>query len=121
MLYRRLRAAIVDQAMPLPGGPADKLGNRYELWWTVLQLVEMIQGVSDAIRIEDPQADKAEFVVQRGSEREMHQAKTGDKWTLARMAGDRLLQAIGAHLDAANAKFVFVSNSRATELSELAE
>lgn len=107
--------------MPLPGGPADKLGNRYELWWTVSQLVEMIQGVSDAIRIEDPRADKAEFVVHRGSEREMHQAKTGDKWTLARMAGDGLLQAIGAHLDAANAKFVFVSNSRATDLSELAE
>jgi hypothetical protein len=68
--------------MPLAGGPADKLGNRYELWWTVLQLVEMVQGGSDAIRIEDPQADKVEFVVHRGSQCEMHQAKTGEKWTL---------------------------------------
>jgi hypothetical protein len=109
--------------MPLPGGAADKLGNRYELWWTVSQLVEMIQGGSDAIRIEDPRADKVEFVVHRGSQREMHQAKTGEKWTLAKMArGDRnLLEAIGAHLAAADAKFVFVSNSEATELSELSE
>jgi hypothetical protein len=109
--------------MPLPGEPADKLGNRYELWWTVSQLVGMIQGGADAIRIEDPRADKVEFVVHRGSRREMHQAKTGEKWTLAKMArGDRnLLQAIGAHLVAAEADFVFVSNREATELSELAE
>ena len=31
-------------AMPLPGGPADKFGNRYEHWWTVLQLVRVIDG-----------------------------------------------------------------------------
>jgi hypothetical protein len=109
--------------MPLPGGPADKLGNRYEQWWTVSQLVEMIQGGADAIRIEDPRADNVEFVIYRASQSEMHQAKTGENWTLAKMArGDRnLLQAIGAHLAAADAEFVFVSNSGATELSELAE
>ena len=40
--------------MPLPAGRADKLGNRYELWWTVLQLVRMLDGRADSIRIEDP-------------------------------------------------------------------
>ena len=32
--------------MPLPGGPADKLGNRYENWWTVWQLVRMLHNES---------------------------------------------------------------------------
>jgi hypothetical protein len=89
---------MIETTMPIPGGAADKLGNRYELWWTVSQLVEMIQGRSDAIRIEDPGADKSEFVVQRGSQREMHQTKTGEKWTIARMARDELLGAVGKHL-----------------------
>jgi hypothetical protein len=40
--------------MPLPGGPTDKLGNRYELWWTVQQLIRMLQGKAESIRIEDP-------------------------------------------------------------------
>ena len=30
--------------MPLSGGPSDKLGNRYELWWTVSQFVRIING-----------------------------------------------------------------------------
>ena len=30
--------------MPLTGGAADKLGNRYELWWTVAQLERMLHG-----------------------------------------------------------------------------
>ena len=39
--------------MPLPGGPADKIGNRYELWWTVSQFVRIINGEVESIRIED--------------------------------------------------------------------
>lgn len=40
--------------MTLPGGPADKLGNRYEKWWTLSEFVRMLRGCTDAIRIEDP-------------------------------------------------------------------
>jgi hypothetical protein len=40
--------------MPLFGGAAGKLGNRYELWWTVWQLVRMLDRKADSIRIEDP-------------------------------------------------------------------
>ena len=39
--------------MTLPGGPADKLGNRYEKWWTLSELVRMLGGETEAIRIED--------------------------------------------------------------------
>ena len=34
--------------MPLPGGAADKIGNRYELWWTVSQFVRIIKREADA-------------------------------------------------------------------------
>ena len=61
--------------MPLPGGPADKFGNRYELWWTVLQLIRIMDGEAESIRIEDPTVDKAEFVLAAGGHQELHQAK----------------------------------------------
>ena len=35
--------------MTLPGGPADKLGNRYEKWWTLSVFVRMLQGHAEAI------------------------------------------------------------------------
>jgi len=61
--------------MPLPGGSADKFGNRYELWWTVSQLVRMLHGQAESIRIEDSGVTKAEFVVSSGGQRLFHQAK----------------------------------------------
>src|SRR6266516_3903224 len=112
--------------MPLSGGPADKLGNRYELWWTVSQLVRMLDGRADSIRIEDPGVTKAEFVISHNGRRELHQAKRSHqdgKWTLASLAGSdmRLLQAVYAQLAGNNDRFVFVSSSDARELAELAE
>ena len=41
--------------MPLLGGPSDKIGNRYELWWTVSQFVRIINGEAESIRIEKPE------------------------------------------------------------------
>jgi len=46
----------------LSGGSADKLGSRYELWWTVSELVRMLHEQADSIRIEDPGVIKAKFV-----------------------------------------------------------
>ena len=86
------------ETMPLPGGPADKLGNRYETWWTVWQFVRMLQGACESIRIESPIIDKAEFVLSVGAIHEWHQAKrshsTG-RWTLQALAGLQVLQGIG--------------------------
>ena len=61
--------------MTLPGGPGDKLGNRYEKWWRLSELVRLLQGDTETIRIEDPGVDKAEFVVTTGAGRELHQVK----------------------------------------------
>jgi hypothetical protein len=112
--------------MPLPGGPADKLGNRYENWWTVWQLVRQLQGACESIRIEDPGVDKAEFVLAVGGHREWHQAKRSHpsgRWTLAKLAGSEvgLLQAIGKLLDGNADRFVFVSATDARELAELSD
>jgi hypothetical protein len=112
--------------MPLPGGSADKLGNRYELWWTVQQLVRMLDGKGDSIRIEDPGVTKAEFVISHGGRRELHQAKRSHpdgKWSLASLSASdmRLLQAIHAQLTGNDDRFVFVSSSDARELADLAE
>ena len=61
--------------MPLPGGPADKFGNRYEHWWTVLQLIRIMDGKAESIRIEAPTVDKAEFALTAGGHQELHQTK----------------------------------------------
>ena len=110
--------------MTLPGGPANKLGNRYEKWWTVSECVRMLRGDTEAIRIEDPGVEKAEFVVTVGSRRELHQAKRShpkDKWSITALASDGLLQAIGNALAGNDDRFVFVSGSEARELAELCE
>ena len=110
--------------MTLPGGPADKLGNRYEKWWTVEQCVRLLHGSTEAIRIEDPGVEKAEFVVTAGPRRELHQVKRSHpngKWSLAALASDGLLQAIGDALAGNDDCFVFVSGSEARELADLCE
>ena len=110
--------------MTLPGGPAEKLGNRYEKWWTLSELVRMLGGETEAIRIEDLGVDKTEFVVTSGARRELHQAKCSHpngKWSLATLRADGLLQAIGEQLAGNDDLFVFASGSDARELAELSE
>ena len=108
--------------MTLPGGPADKLGNRYEKWWTVAECIRLLRGDTLAIRIEDPAVEKAEFVVTTEARREFHQVKRSHpngKWSLAALASHGLLQAIGNTLAGNDDHFVFVSGSDAPELAEL--
>ena len=110
--------------MTLPGGPADKLGNRYEKWWMVAECIRLLRGDTEAIRIEDPSVEKAEFVVTIGARREFHQVKRSHpngKWSLAALASNGLLRAIGDALAGNDDRFVFVSGSDARELAELCE
>lgn len=111
--------------MPLPGGPADKLGNRYETWWTINQLIRVIKGEAESIRIEDPSLPAAEFVLSIENCHEFHQAKRSHpsgKWSLSALENENLLQAIFRYLSQdSNARFVFVSGSDVPELRELIE
>ena len=110
--------------MTLPGGPADKLGNRYEKWWTLSEFVRMLRGEAESIRIEDPVVDKAEFVVDTGAHRELYQVKRSHpngKWSLAALRSDGLLKDIGRQLRDNDDRFVFASGSDARELADLCE
>ena len=110
--------------MTLPGGPADKFGNRYEKWWTVDALVNMLEGDGDSIRIEAPGFEKTEFVVWSGSQKQLHQAKRNHpngKWSLNALKNDGLLGAVGQQLKGNHDKFILVSGSDAPELRDLSE
>ena len=112
--------------MTLPGGPANKLGNRYEKLWTVSQLVQVLMGNAESLRIEVPGIDKAEFVVNTGQRKELHQAKRthpSGKWSIASLtsAKDPLLQTVGEELDGNQDRFIFASGSQAPELFNLCE
>ena len=110
--------------MTLPGGPAEKFGNRYEKWWTVSEFLRMLRGDTESIRIEQPGFEKAEFVVTIGTRREFHQAKRSHpngKWSLAALRAGGLLQTISDQLAGNDDRFVFVSSSDARDLAELCE
>ncbi len=112
--------------MPLPGGPADKLGNRYELWWTALQILNLLQGQWDSIRVEVPGNEKVEFELVCDHARSFHQAKMsapGGKWTLAELASPSIgvLQSVADHLKSPDNRYVFVSSSDSRELAELSD
>lgn len=112
--------------MTLPGGPANKLGNRYEEWWTVSQFVRLLRGETESIRIEEPGVEKVEFVVTLAAHQEMHQVKRGHpsgKWSLATLgaADVGLLQTVGQQLAGNGDRFVFASSSDAPELRDLCD
>ena len=110
--------------MPLSGGAADKLGNRYEAYWTVRQLLRVLTGEAGEIRIEPPGVDKMEFWLSVEDTREFHQAKRRHPegaWTLARLRDDGLLDAVFRRLKGGADTFVFVSSSDAPQLRDLSE
>ena len=108
----------------LRGGPAAKLGNRYETWCATAELVRLLHGETDTLRIEVPGIDKAEFVVGTGTRREAHQVKRSHpngKWSFAALRADGLIGYIGKYLADDNSRFVFTSGSEARELLELVQ
>ena len=110
--------------MTLPGGPAAKLGHMYEKWWTLSELVRMLRGETDSLRIEPPGLDGVEFVVKSGNQQEFHQAKRSHRsgrWSQATLASSGVLGSIGKLLIGNRDRFVFVSGSDARELTDLCE
>ena len=106
----------------LPGGPAAKLGNRYETWCAVAELMRLLRGETDTLRIEVPGIDKAEFVVSTGMRCEAHQVKRSHhkgKWSFAALRRAGLIRYIGEFLADDNNQFVFTSGSEARELLDL--
>jgi len=110
--------------MPLPGGPSDKAGNRYELLWTADRLVDLILGRAESIRLEPPDVDGIEFRLELHSGFEVHQVKRGyaseGRWSISRLM--KVLTAFKNHLLSDNeAICVFVSGDGVLGLKELAD
>ena len=109
--------------MTLPGGAAAKLGHRYEKWWTLSELVRMLRGETDSLRIEPPGRWMAlSSSSSPATSREFHQAKrshSSGKWSVATLSSSGVLGNIGALLIGNRHRFVFVSGSDARELADL--
>ncbi len=111
--------------MPMAGGPADKVGNRYERRWTVRAMLDVIAGIAESLRIEVPgtQGAGAEFRLIVGGTPYWYQSKRqrdAGAWTIAAMASEGFLQAWLPKLQT-GACCVFASGTSADELRELCE
>ena len=78
--------------MPRTGGDSDKLGNRYEGWWTVHNLLDVLAGDAVALEPESYEESKGiEFIKTLGDgTQEFHSVKrqrTGSGWTLSALTG----------------------------------
>ena len=112
--------------MPLPGGAAEKFGNRYEGRWTVACLLDVMDEKADSIRLEPPgpEGQGIEFWITKQGIREYHQVKrqhTIGHWTLHTLAGEGVLNNFIIRLQDPSVCCVFASGSSAGQLDELSD
>ncbi len=112
--------------MPLPGGDADKAGNRYELRWTVRQFIRLLTGKAAWIHLEPIGADGERIEFRLGSQDggiEAHQVKRQlagkDHWTIADLDRVGVLEGVRKQTVDGDADFVFVSTQAPKSLPEL--
>ena len=111
--------------MPLPGGPSDKAGNRYEHLWTVRCMMRVMNGEADSMHLE-PAGDEGagiEFIVRGSFGNEHHQVKrqlTGKGvWSLSELDSRGVLSDFFQKLQDPNSSCVFTSSHAAHPLDEL--
>jgi hypothetical protein len=113
--------------MPLSGGDADKVGNRYEVLWTVACMAEVMEERAESIRLEPPgkEGEGAEFWLRKGDITEYHQVKRQygryGRWNLAELEAKprKVLSHFFDKLNDSDAWCVFVSTQAAYQLDEL--
>lgn|GEM_PF-1180253 len=107
----------------LPGGSADKLGNEYESWWTLLRIGDILTGKAARIRLEPPLPEGAgvEFWIDEQGTRWCEQVKdapAGGSWTIGRLTREGVLGSVKEHL-ANGCEVRLVLSSAATALAGL--
>lgn len=113
--------------MPLPGGAAEKYGNRYEGRWTVACMLEVMDEKADSIRLEPPDlaGQGFEFRITRQGIQEYHQVKRQrslGNWTLNALKREGVLTNFAAKLhEDPMVHCVFVSAISAGQLAELSD
>lgn len=109
----------------LGGGIADKVGNEYELRWTLIEAIRVLRGLADEIRLEpfNEDAEGFEFRITTVGAAEWHQCKrqrTAGSWTIRSLADAGILSAFASKL-ASEAGCVFISSDPAPAFEKLIE
>jgi hypothetical protein len=111
----------------IPGGIADKLGNRYEAKWLVRSLMDVISGKVHWINFESVETEYQgfEFSLARGAVIEWHQTKInspGGNWTINALKKEGILKAFLTRLSSdKNAHCFFISQDNAKDFRTLTE
>ena len=111
----------------MPGGAADKMGNRYEGIWAVRHALYCLQSDTRAMTLEelDPELAKgSEFTFVEGAAVQVHQVKrqysTNPEWTIPVLASRGVFKAAADHV-AAGRNFYFISMTSCGPLVELSD
>lgn len=108
----------------LPGGSAAKLGDRYEDWWTLYRIGDVLRGDAARIRLEPPGAEGSgiEFWVEDATARWCEQAKdaaASGSWTVRRLKNEGVLSSVLPHLENGH-RVRLVLSTQADDLAALA-
>lgn len=106
----------------MPGGAADKAGNRYERLWIALRMTDLLDGRASRIRLEPPgQAGTGiELEVEIDGATWGEQTKdSASNWTINKMISEGILASAKVQLDRGR-NFRLVVSSSADALSTLA-
>ena len=86
----------------MPGGAADKAGNRHERLWIVLRVLDLLEGKARRVRWEPPGAAGVgvEWALEEDDAVWVEQAKdTAGRWTVTRLINEGILSAAKTHID----------------------
>ena len=106
----------------MPGGAADKAGNRHERLWIVLRVLDLLEGKARRIRWEPPGAIGVgvEWALEEGGAVWVEQAKdTAGRWTVTKLINEGILSTAKTHIDQGR-QFRLLTSSGAEELETLA-
>ncbi|MGN7800324.1 nSTAND1 domain-containing NTPase [Leifsonia sp. 22587] len=103
--------------MAFAGGAADKVGNEYELWWTLRRMVQLLRGEIQSMAVEPLGADGAELWVEVHGSRTFDQVKfrSSGQWTPKRLNAEGVLAKLRRHY-AGGSDVLLLFNQPSTEL-----
>lgn len=107
----------------MPGGAADKFGNRYEHWWTAYRIADILEGRASQIRFEPPGSAGVgiEFEVKQDGTiwaEQVKEASSGGTWTVNRLKNENVLGAAKVQVESGR-NFRLVASTAASDLADL--
>lgn len=108
------------------GGYYNKIGNRYELKWTVLSILQVLNEERDDITLEPigEEGTGCEFTLTRGEVSEYHQVKrqnSNNYWSLSLLNKEGVLETAYRKTQSMHKEFYFISTLSSGRLTELTD